>query len=121
MEKSKECFVIMPISDSGEYEKGHFDLIYNDIIKIACHNAGYTAIRADDVKQTNMIHKDILQRILDAPMAICDLSTNNPNVLFELGIRQAFDKPTVLIKDNKTKEEEIVSLNDIADYLDMHI
>lgn len=35
-------------------------------------------------------------------MAICDLSSKNPNVLFELGIRQAFDKPTVLVKDVDT-------------------
>ncbi len=99
----KECFVIMPISNADGYEDKHFSMVYEDIIKIACENAGYTSVRADDVKQTNLIHKDILQRILEAPMALCDLSSNNPNVLFELGIRQAFDKPTVLIKDDKTK------------------
>ncbi len=98
----KVCFVIMPISDVDGYEPKHFELVYQDIIKIACKNAGYTAIRADDVKQTNLIHKDILHKILESPMAICDLSSNNPNVLFELGIRQAFDKPTVLIKDTST-------------------
>ena len=26
----------------------------------------------------------------------------NPNVMFELGMRLAFDKPTVIVKDNKT-------------------
>lgn len=101
--EEKECFVIMPISDQEGYEPDHFKLVYEDIIKIACNQAGYKAIRADDVKQTNLIHKDILQKILETPMAICDLSSNNPNVLFELGIRQAFDKPVVLIKDKITK------------------
>lgn len=37
--------------------------------------------------------------LIDSPMAICDLSNRNPNVLFELGLRQAFDKPTVLIQE----------------------
>lgn len=118
--ESKECFVIMPISNQDGYEADHFNLVYEDIIKVACTRAGYTAIRADDVKQTNLIHKDILQRVLEAPMAICDLSSNNPNVLFELGIRQAFDKPVVLIKDKVTK-----SIFDIAplrhtEYLSTH-
>ena len=99
----KECFVIMPISEQNGYEPEHFNLVYEDIIKVACKNAGYKAIRADDIKQTNLIHKDILQKILETPMAICDLSANNPNVLFELGIRQAFDMPVVLIKDKLTK------------------
>ena len=37
-------------------------------------------------------------------MAVCDLSDQNPNVLYELGLRQAYDKPVVLIKDDITKE-----------------
>ena len=40
-----------------------------------------------------------MKKLIDAPIAICDLSTRNPNVLFELGIRQAFDKPVVLIQE----------------------
>jgi hypothetical protein len=93
------CFVIMPISDGDEYEDGHFSKVYEDIFKPACINAGFTAIRTDEVKQTNLIHLDILQKLIDSPMAICDLSSRNPNVLFELGLRQAFDKPTVLVQE----------------------
>jgi hypothetical protein len=33
---------------------------------------------------------------------VCDVSGKNPNVMFELGMRLAFDKPTVIIKDEKT-------------------
>ena len=51
-----------------------------------------------------MIHLDILSRILDVTMAVCDLSAVNPNVMFELGIRQAFDKPVVLLKDRGTRD-----------------
>ncbi|MHB6943589.1 hypothetical protein ACYCG4_23710, partial [Klebsiella pneumoniae] len=34
---------------------------------------------------------------------ICDVSSRNPNVMFELGMRIAFDKPVVIIKDNATQ------------------
>lgn len=98
-EVNKSCFVIMPISECEGYEKGHFKHVYNDIIKPAIEKTEFTAIRADEVKQTNLIHLDILQKLIDAPMAVCDLSTRNPNVLFELGIRQAFDRPVVLIQE----------------------
>lgn len=99
-----ECFIIMPISSQQDafYTAEHFQHVYDDLIRPACDQAGYKAIRADDVRQANMIHLDILERLLQAPLAICDLSSRNPNVLFELGVRQAFDKPTVLIKDNET-------------------
>lgn len=96
---NNDCFVIMPIADPEGYEKGHFKKVYEDILKVACEKSGFTAVRADQVKQTNLIHLDILQKLIDSPMAICDLSNRNPNVLFELGLRQAFDKPTVLIQE----------------------
>jgi hypothetical protein len=89
----------MPIADPEGYDKGHFKKVYEDIFKVACDNSGFHAIRADEVQQTNLIHLDILQKLIDSPMAICDLSSRNPNVLFELGLRQAFDKPTVLVQE----------------------
>lgn len=94
-----ECFIIMPIADCDGYEKGHFSKVYEDIFKPACLGASFKPVRADEVKQTNLIHLDILQKLIDSPMAICDLSSRNPNVLFELGLRQAFDKPTVLVQE----------------------
>jgi hypothetical protein len=98
-EPSNDCFVIMPIADPEGYDKGHFGRVYEDIFKVACKKSGFNPVRADEVKQTNLIHLDILQKLIDSPMAICDLSSRNPNVLFELGLRQAFDKPTVLVQD----------------------
>lgn len=96
---NNDCFILMPIADAEGYEKGHFKKVYEDILKVACVKAGFNPIRADEVKQTNLIHLDILQKLIDSPMAICDLSNRNPNVLFELGLRQAFDKPTVLVQE----------------------
>lgn len=100
--ESKDCFVIMPISDADGYPPGHFGHVFEDIIVPACTVAGYKALRADQVKETNLIHLDILNKLIEAPIAVCDLSTRNPNVMFELGLRQAFDKPVVLIQEKDT-------------------
>jgi len=100
--KTEDCFVIMPISDPDNYEKGHFQHVYDDIVSKACESAGYKPVRADDVLETNLIHLDVLKKIIETPMAVCDLSNRNPNVLFELGLRQAFDKPVTLIQEKGT-------------------
>lgn len=101
--KREKCFVIMPISDCEGYSEGHFQRVYEDIIKPAIEMAGFEPKRADEEKSSNLIHLNILNELLDAPMAICDLSSTNPNVMFELGIRQAFDKPVALIQEKGTK------------------
>jgi hypothetical protein len=101
---NNDCFVIMPISDTDGYEKGHFKRVYDDIFKIAIESSGFCPVRADEVLQTNFIHLDILQKLIESPIAICDVSSRNPNVLFELGLRQAFDKPTVLVQEVGTQK-----------------
>lgn len=103
-DETPNCFVIKPISDPENYDQGHFSRVYQDIFKPACEQAGYYPTRADEVTQTNFIHLDILEKLIESPMAICDLSTRNPNVLFELGLRQAFDKPTVLVQEFGTPQ-----------------
>lgn len=103
-EYKKVCFVIMPFTDCAPYSEGHFKRVYEYIIKPACEKAGFHAVRGDDVTKTNFIAVDILKNILEADMAICDLSSKNPNVFYELGIRQAFfNLPTTLIKDGITE------------------
>ncbi|OJH11776.1 hypothetical protein FPG87_12670 [Flavobacterium psychrophilum] len=94
--------MIMPISDQDGYEKGHFTRVYQHLIKPACERAGFRPIRADDEVKTNYIVIDIIKKILESDIVICDLSSKNPNVMYELGIRQAFNKKSVLIKDVKT-------------------
>jgi hypothetical protein len=100
---AKSCFVIMPISDMDGYEPGHFGRVYEHLIRPACLSAGVDPIRGDDVKGTNYIAIDILQRVLKSDIVICDLSGRNANVMYELGIRQAFDLPAVLLKDKRTE------------------
>ena len=99
---TNECFVIMPISNVDGYPHGHFDHVYRNIICPSCEASGFKPFRADEDKASNLIQLEILRKLLDAPLVICDLSTRNPNVLFELGIRQAFDKPVVLIQEEGT-------------------
>lgn len=96
------CFVLMPISDQDGYDQGHFGRVYDHLIKPACEEASFIPMRADDETKTNFIVIDIIRKIIDVDIAICDLSAKNPNVLYELGLRQAFNKKTVLIKDKRT-------------------
>lgn len=115
-DKKDICFVIMPIGELDTYPANHFKHVYDDLISPAIRAAGFEAKRADDDKSSSMIHINIIRDIVSAPMAVCDLSTRNPNVLFELGIRQAFDLPVVLIEEVGTKRIFDISSINTVDY-----
>lgn len=101
--KEERCFVIMPISDQAGYPEGHFTKVYDQIFKPAIEQAGYEAYRVDENVISDPIIGKIFEAIQECPMALCDLSSRNPNVLYELGLRQAYDKPVVLVQDEKTE------------------
>lgn len=92
----------MPISDVPGYESGHFGRVYEHLIKPAIIAAGFDPIRADDTNKTDYIVVGIIKRVVESEMVLCDYSARNPNVMYELGIRHAFNLPVVLIKDRQT-------------------
>lgn len=96
------CFVLMPIADVHGYEPGHFGRVYEHLLKPAIIAAGYVPVRADDTVKTDYIVVGIIQKIVESAMVLCDFSARNPNVMYELGIRHAFNKPVVLIRDKRT-------------------
>lgn len=99
-----KCFVVMPIADVPGYDPGHFSRVYEYLLKPAIVAAGYSPVRADDEIKTDYIVVGIIQQIVDAEMVICDFSARNPNVMYELGLRHAFNKPVALIKDRRTEK-----------------
>ncbi|EML0279938.1 hypothetical protein HJ029_22945 [Vibrio parahaemolyticus] len=115
-EEPVKCFVIMPISAQQGYDSDHFTQVYEDIIKPAIDLAGMAPVRADETANTNLIQLDILRKVIESDIAICDMSAKNPNVFYELGVRQAFDKPTVLMIDDETSAPFDVSSLRYVDY-----
>lgn len=113
-DKRPKCFVMMPFTDPTGYDKGHFEKVYSLIIKDGILAAGYEPFRVDEDKDSSWINTKIVNYAADTEMALCDLSGKNPNVLYELGIRHAFDKPTVLIKDDNTgKIFDVANINTV--------
>lgn len=87
--KIKQCFVIMPFTESWS------NRVY-ETLQAACLEVGYGCIRADDV-HGRLILQDIWQKINESGILIADLTGNNPNVFYELGIAHTLGKDVVPI------------------------
>ncbi|MDO7198832.1 hypothetical protein Q5M45_15620 [Acinetobacter pittii] len=96
------CGIIMPIAGMGpEYPAEH----WSDVIKIlhtAIERAGFVPRIVSDSEESTVIHGSIINNIYNDAIVVCDVSNKNANVMFELGMRLAFNKPVVIVKDDKT-------------------
>ena len=105
--KAPTCFIIMPVSmPSASLElyardADHFPHVIQHLFTPAVEKIGYTAI-PPIVAGADIIHAEIIRNLETSDLVLCDISTLNPNVFFELGIRTAVDKPVALVKDQLT-------------------
>lgn len=96
VEKNR-CFVLMPFSDG-------FDNIYGNIKK-SLHENGYICNRADEIIGSKPIMNKILNEIMRAHYIIADLTQQNPNVFYELGIAHTFkDAQNIILITQKVSD-----------------
>lgn len=76
------------------------DRTYKDIIRPAVHQAGFRCVRSDEPHERGHINRDTSALLLQADLVIADVSTYNPDTIYELGIRNAL-RPfsTIIIKE----------------------
>ena len=106
--EEKLCFVVMGFGKKTDLASGNtFDLdkTYQNIIKPIVSECGYKCVRADEVQDTGLIDRSMYALILWADLVIADISTLNPNAIYELGVRHAV-KPssTIIIKAESTSK-----------------
>lgn len=117
----KLCFVIMGFGKKTDFTTGRsldLDMTYKNIIKPAVISAGYECIRADEVQDSGIIDKSMYALLIHADLVIADISTYNPNAIYELGIRHAV-KPlsTIIMKEENGKIPFDLDHNRIFSYI----
>lgn len=86
------CFIDMPFGKKVDPKTGvtiDFDQIYELAIYPAVDGAGLECIRGDREVTGGLIHTAMFARLLIAEFVVADMTTANPNVFYELGVRHA--------------------------------
>jgi len=96
------AFVIMPFveRDTG-HSLGFFAEVLRSIITPAAQASQFT-VKTANRQGSDLIQSTIVNDLIEADLVIADLTEHNPNVMFELGVRLAHDKPVALIKAKGT-------------------
>ncbi|ENO1824878.1 RNA helicase [Vibrio parahaemolyticus] len=93
--------VAIPMSGIGDCTKEHWDEVYK-IIESSFDKEIYDISIVSKSNEMAVIQNAIVNNLYYNDIVICDVSCGNPNVMFELGMRLAFDKPTIVVKDFET-------------------
>lgn len=93
------CFVISPIGKPSTERHTKFKDALEYVIKGAVKSSGYRlqVLRSDDIDRAGSFIKDILENLFESYVVIADLTEQNPNVFYELGVRHVLSPRTILI------------------------
>jgi len=101
----QRCFVVMGFGIKTDFATGRkLDLnkSYQFLIKPVVEERGLECVRADEIRHSGAIDVPMYRELLTADVVIADLSTANPNALYELGVRHALrPRTTIVISENK--------------------
>lgn len=102
------AFVIRPFGvkkDSGGNEID-FETVHRELIQPALVATDFTGGTTGTILDSGNIREDMFALILEADLVVCDITLNNPNVFYELGIRHALRKKrTLLLRGQPTKDD----------------
>lgn len=96
------CGLVMPISGFQLYTTSYWSEV-RDIIERAIVNANMQPRPVWESADSDIIHSRIVRNLYSDKLIVCDASGLNPNVMFELGMRLTFKKPTIIVVDDTTK------------------
>jgi nucleoside 2-deoxyribosyltransferase len=89
------CFVIQP------FDSGKFDKRFKETFAPAITTAGFEPYRVDDDPRADVLITSIEDGIRSAAVCLADITTDNPNVWFELGFAFAANRPVVMVCSNE--------------------
>lgn len=93
------AFIVCPF---GQRDGIDFDAVVDRLISPALAEFEISGRTTRETLESGSIHADMFQALLLADIVIADISLDNPNVFYELGIRHAFrERITILIRTER--------------------
>jgi hypothetical protein len=89
----------MPFSGRTTTSQGlaPWDELYRDHIKPVVEASGLRCFRADEIVRPGSVIADVVEAVASAFLVVAEMTGQNPNVFYELGVRHALSKRTLLL------------------------
>lgn len=95
----KYCFIMQP------FDNGKFDKRFSEIIEPIVVESGYFPYRVDRDDSADVLIDKIEEKIAISEVCIAEITTNNPNVWYELGYAVAKGKKVIMLCSDERVDE----------------
>ena len=98
-----KCFLIMPFSKTTDkHTQEYWTTHYEKFLKLSIEKEADIIVYRSKLVRGDII-REIISDLISADIVVADLTDANPNVYWELGIRQSFKHGTITIVEIGTK------------------
>ena len=114
---ANDCFIVAPISTGKELvelyggDQNHFSNVLKYLLVPAVREAGLNPIEPV-MEGSDVIHAQIIRNLEESPHVLCDISSLNPNVMLELGIRTAGSAAAPLSTQARLQDYDLITCSD---------
>ena len=117
----KRCFVIMPFSKTTtKHTKAYWTKHYEAFLKPLIEETPELEAHRSEALRQNIVG-EIIKDLAVSSIVVADLTDNNPNVYWELGVRQSFKYCTITIAEEETKLASDITLKGSLFYPKDHL
>jgi len=98
----KSCFIITPISDEGSEIRIKAYGLINTVIRPILTEMGFNVKEPLEIASPGSITNHIINQLIDSDLVVANLTGPNSNVMYELAVRHAANKPVVTLAEHST-------------------